>query len=114
MPDFLKFITYLLAIYGALMLIFSILGTIRARLDLRDSQFKLVLIVKNSGEYIEFIIRDIIRRIVADRTVPLDKFTVIDMDSSDETPAILGKLHKDFEMIELLTEKEKDKAFSNF
>lgn len=114
MTALLKFIVYLFAIYGALMLILSILGTIRARLHLKDSKLKLVLVVKNAGEYIEYIVRDMAKRVLADRAFPVDSLTVVDMNSEDETRNILEKLRNDFDFIELLSEKEKEKTFCNF
>ena len=110
----LKFIIYLLAIYGALTLILGIFGAIRTRLHLKGSKLKLVLIVKNSEKYLEYLIRDMIIKFMSDRSIPIDALTVINMNSVDDTGAILEKLHKDFECMEVLPEKDKERVFSNF
>ena len=114
MEDALKFVVYLLAIYGALMLLLSILGVVRTKLHLKGSKLKLVLVVKNSERYIEYLIKDVILKFMADRSIPLDALTVVDMDSIDDTGVILEKLGEDFECIELLSGKDKERVFCNF
>lgn len=110
----LKFIVYLLAIYGALTLISGIFGAIRTSLHLKGSKLKLVLLVKNSEKYIEYLIRDMILKFMSDRAIPIDTLTIVNMSSVDDTGAILEKLRKDFECMEVLSEKDKERVFSNF
>lgn len=114
MENLLKFIVYLFAIYGVLTLILGILGAIRTKLYLNGSKLKLVLVVKNSGNYIEYLVKDIILKFMPDRSIPIDSLTVVDMNSDDDTVAILEKLRKDFDCMELLSDKDKEKVFSNF
>lgn len=114
MEDVLRFMVYLLAIYGALTFLLSILGAFRTRLHLKGSKLKLVLVVKNSEKYIEYLIKDIILKFLSDRAIPIEELAVINMNSTDDTGAILEKLQKDFECMELLTEKEKERVFKNF
>lgn len=110
----LKFVVYLLAIYGALTLIMGIFGALRTSLHLKGSKLKLVLLVKNSEKFIEYLIKDMILKFLSDRSIPIDALTVVDMDSIDDTGAILEKLGKDFECMEVLSDKDKEKIFSNF
>ncbi len=114
MEMILKYIVYLLAAYGALMAILAISGAIRTRLHLKGSRLKLVLVVKNSEQYIESLIKDMVLKFLSDRSIPIDALTVVNMNSVDDTGAILEKLRKDFECMEVISEKEKDKVFSNF
>ena len=114
METILKFLVYLLAIYGALTLILCMFGTIRTRLHLKGSKLKLILVVKNSEKYIEYLIKDMILKFMSDRSIPIDALTVVNMNSVDDTGAILEKLQKDFEYMEVLSEKDKERVFSNF
>lgn len=114
MEIILKFIVYLLAAYGALMAILGISGAIRTRLHLKGSRLKLVLVVKNSEKYIEALIKDMVLKFLSDRSIPIDALTVVNMNSVDDTGVILEKLRKDFECMEVISEKEKDRVFSNF
>ncbi|NJD01560.1 MAG: hypothetical protein FIA99_02910 [Ruminiclostridium sp.] len=114
MEAILLFIIYLLAIYGTLTLILGIFGAIRTSLHLKGSKLKLVLVVKNSEKYIEFLVKDVILKFMSDRSIPIDALTVINMNSVDDTGAILEKLHKDVECLEVLSEKEKERVFCNF
>jgi len=114
MDAILLFIVYLLAIYGTLTLILGIFGAIHTGLHLKGSKLKLVLIVKNSEKYIEFLVKDVVLKFMSGRSIPIDALTVINMNSVDDTGAILEKLHKDVECLEVLSEKEKERIFSDF
>lgn len=114
MEAVLKFIVFLLAAYGALTLILGILGAIRTKLHLKGSKLKLVLIVKNSETYIEYLIKDLILKFMSDRSIPIDALTVVNMNSVDDTGAILEKLCSDFQCMEVLAEKDKERVFADF
>jgi hypothetical protein len=106
--------TYLLAAYGAMFLIFSIINSIRQRINFEYPGIKLILLVKNQQEVIEGIIRytftiDFLRNIMPGR-----KLTVLDMGSTDETIVILRKLEETFGHLEVLEENDKEKIFTGF
>ena len=112
MPDtILKFIIYLLAVYGALTLILSILSTIHARTAAVSAKVRMVLVVKDIEEYIEYIIRKIVKNDFLSKIISSNSLTVIDMKSSDETLKVLKKLEMDYECLDVLTLDEKDKLF---
>lgn len=113
MEAFIKFAVYLLAVYGALTLLLGIMGIVRTMLSLKGSKLKMVLIVNNSGRYIEYLVKSIIK-FMSDRFIPIDALTVINMHSIDDTGALLENLQKEFEFIEVLSEKDKERVFSGF
>jgi hypothetical protein len=107
-----KFIIYLLAVYGALVLLFDIFSLIRVKIRSDGSKFKLVLIVKNAGGCIEYVVHNIIKKVLTDNSFPIRDLTVIDMDSNDDTAVIAAKLDNDFSSVEFL--KDKNNLFKDF
>jgi hypothetical protein len=110
----LKYIIYLLAVYGAITLILSILGTVHGRMAAEATKVRPVLFVKNVEEYVEYIIRNAIKFDFPEKVMSGDNLTVVDMNSTDDTFIILQKLKKDYECIDILSAGEKEDIFSDF
>lgn len=110
----LKYIIYLLAVYGAITLILSILGAVHGKMTAEAAKVRLVLFVKNVEEYVEYIIRDAIKYDFPEKVMSGDNLTVVDMNSTDDTLKILQKLKKDYECIDILSAGEKEDVFSGF
>jgi len=106
--------TYLLAVYGAIALIFAICNSIKQRLCNDNSSIKMVLIVKNQEEVIEGIIRNLSSADILRKAMTTEKLTILDMSSSDKTLEILNKLKSDYEYFDILEEDEKESIFAGF
>ncbi|MCX7923027.1 MAG: hypothetical protein N3B21_13615 [Clostridia bacterium] len=104
----------LLALFGGLTLVISVLGTAFRRARGENRRVKLVVLVKDQQETVEGLIRSIYARDFLKRINYEEKLVVLDMDSSDETLNILMKLKDEYEYIEVLTESEKEKIFEGF
>ncbi|HHV29558.1 hypothetical protein [Acetivibrio mesophilus] len=108
-------LTCVLAAYGLMTLIHEILISIKQHnKGYRNSQVKLVLIVKNQGETIEGVLRNVLPRDFIRKLMPEGKLLVLDMDSNDDTMDILRKLEKDYECLEVLRKSEKELIFRYF
>lgn len=108
-------LTCVLAAYGLMTLIHEILISIKQHnKGYRNSQVKLVLIVKNQGETIEGVLRNVLPRDFIRKLMPGGKLLVLDMDSNDDTMDILRKLEKDYECLEVLRKSEKELIFRYF
>lgn len=110
----LEVITYLLALYGISMLLSNIASSILQKVNLKDPGVRLVLLVKNSEDVIEDIIRSILATDIIKKITKRQKFFVIDMGSTDDTPGILLKLKSDCGDFEVLMENEKEKIFEGY
>jgi len=109
-----KFIVYLFAVYGALTLVLSILAAVRGRSFISGAKVKVILVVKDAEEYIEYIVRNAVKGDFISRVMSGNNLTIIDMNSSDRTAGILNELKKEYECLDVLGEQEKDKVFSDF
>lgn len=107
-----KLIIYLLAVYGMLALLFNVFSLIRTKIMAKGSKLKLVLIVKNAGGCIEYVVRCLVRKVLADSSLSIGSMAVFDMGSNDDTADILTRLTGDFSSVEVL--EDKDKIFSGF
>jgi len=107
----ITFITCLLAAYGAYSLIVTVADYKSSVKQIRKAGIKLVILVKNQEDCIEGIIRTIFSGEFLRRIRSGHGLTVIDLGSKDKTALILEKLQKDFDMLEVLKENEKDRIF---
>lgn len=104
-----------LAAYGFITLIHEILLSIKHQnRGYRNSRVKLVLIVKNQGEAIEGVLRNVLPRDFIRKLMPGGKLIVLDMDSNDDTMDILRRLERDYECLEVLRKSEKELLFKYF
>lgn len=107
-----KFIVYMFAVYGVLSLLFYLFSCIKGKKHGANASLKLVLLVKNAEECIEYTVFNITKRILSDRSMPIKTLSIMDMGSNDDTQLILDKLTCDYGAIELI--KEKDSVYMNF
>jgi hypothetical protein len=110
----LKYIIYLLAVYGAITLIFGILGAVHGRMVAEATKVRLVLFVKNVEEYIEYIIRNAVKYELPDKIMSGNNLMVVDLNSTDDTFKILQKLKNDYECIDILSAGDKEDILSDF
>ncbi|MCX7749817.1 MAG: hypothetical protein N2645_23455 [Clostridia bacterium] len=104
----------LLATYGAIYLLYSVLHSIYHRIKAQSSNIKLVLIVKDQEDTIEGIMREILGNETSRSLVHSKNFVVLDMGSKDETLSILKKFQRDYDYLHIIEEHEKEKVFADF
>ena len=115
MPEMVyNMFVYLLAVYGAIALIISIIESISKNIKEGISGMRLILQVKNQQEYIEGVVRNLCSGNVLGKVVPVKTITVLDMGSSDDTLKILKLLNRDFNCLEIIERDEKEKIFEGF
>jgi hypothetical protein len=110
----LEVLVCVLAAYGLITLTYESLLSARHNRGYKNSMVKLVLIVKNQGETIEGVLRNVLPRDFIRKLMPGGKLIVLDMDSKDDTMDILRKLERDCECLEVLKRSEKDFLFKPF
>lgn len=115
MPKMLyEIIICVFAAYGFIALAYELVLSIKHKIRYENSKIKLVLIVKNQGEVIEGVLRNILPRNFIRKLMPGGKLTVLDMGSRDDTIDILRRLEKEYECIEVLKKSEKEALFKSF
>lgn len=108
-----RYIIYFFAVFGAVMFVMNIVYLMRARLYIKGSKLRIAIMVRNSALYIEFLLRDVIKNL-AEKGIPLESLSIIDMNSNDDTKFIAEKFKLYYEGIEVLSFAEKDKVFKGF
>ncbi|MDQ2085111.1 hypothetical protein RBH29_01500 [Herbivorax sp. ANBcel31] len=109
-----EIVMFILATYGFVTLIHDLAVTIKNKSKYKNSMIKLVLIVKNQGDAIEGVLRNVLPRNFIRKLMPEGRLIVLDMGSKDDTLEILEKLEKDYECLEVLKKSEKDTIFNTF
>lgn len=107
-------IVCMFAIYGFITFLHELLLTFKQNMKYKSSMVRLVLIVKNQGDAIEGVLRNILQRDFIRKLMPGGRLTVLDMGSNDDTIDILRKLEKDYECIQVLKKSEKENLFKFF
>lgn len=107
-------IIYLLAAYGTLVLVLGAIDLIRSKIAASRPEVRVVLLVQNAQEQIEFIVRNVVMKDYASKVLSDKKVVFIDMDSSDETVALLKKLQQCYPSIDVKQYKDKEDIFSDF
>jgi hypothetical protein len=110
---FIEFLICLLAVYGGLTLAISMFGAFKRRVAAQSTKVKLVLIVKDVEEYAEYIVRTVIKGEFASKVMSENNITIINMNSSDATGAILSRLQNDYECLDILSGDEKERVFED-
>lgn len=107
-------IIYLLAAYGMLVLLLGAIDLIRYKTAGNRPKIRIVLLVQNAQEQIEFIVRNVVMKDYASKALSDKKVIFVDMDSSDETVALLKKLQQCYPSIDVVQYKEKEDIFCDF
>lgn len=101
----------LLAIYGLFAIIRGLAGKLRCRAAGKRPAVRLILLVKDAEEQIEYIIRNTACKGLNAAVLSDRKIAVIDMGSADNTRALLEKLEEDFQNIDVYKFEDRLKAF---
>lgn len=107
-------IIYLLAAYGALVLVLGAIDLIRSKMAANHPKVRVVLLVQNAQDQIEFIVRNVVMKDFASRASSDKKVIFVDMDSSDDTVVLLKKLQQCYPSIEVLQHQDKEVIFRDF
>ena len=110
----LEYLIYLLATYGFVVLILGAVELIGCRAPAHRPDIRVVLLVKDAEEHIEYIIRNAVKRDFVTKVFSDKNMVVIDMNSGDHTYQLLEKLQNDFSNIEALTFEERELIFDDF
>lgn len=110
----LEVLVCVLAAYGLIILLHELLLSAKQSRSYKNSMVKLVLIVKNQGETIEGVLRNVLPRDFIRKLIPGGKLIVLDMGSKDDTMDILRKLERDYECLEVLKRSEMEYLFKCF
>jgi hypothetical protein len=110
----LKCLVCLLAAYGLLILVHGAFELIRCRISGDHPKVRIVLLVKDAEEYIEYIVRNAIKKDFASKALSDKNMIIVDMKSADQTYLLLQKLQKDFSNIEALAFEERELIFDDF
>lgn len=105
---------WLLAAYGLLTLLLGTIGLIRCRISGHRPSVRVVLLVRDAEEHIEYIIRNASKKEFASKVLSEKNMIIVDMNSADNTYQLLERLKKDFSNIETLTFDERDQIFNDF
>ena len=114
MNDVIMFIVYVLAIYGLLSLAVSIFSLIPARVKNSNGKIKIVLMVKDSEEVIEGVVRNVFASDAVREFSTDGKLTVVDLGSRDGTIDILNRLKESYVGMEVLDNNDKERVFTTF
>ena len=109
-----EIIVYMFATYGFITFLHELFISIKHETQYKSSMVRLVLIVKNQGEVIEGVLRNVLQRDFIRKLIPGDRLTVLDMGSKDDTIDILKKLEKDYDYIQVLKKSEMESLFKSF
>lgn len=107
----IEYILWILAAYGLFSLISSAVGLIRLRNHLKCRSVKLVLLVKNSEECIEYVVRNVARDDFLTGLLSHGNISIVDMNSTDNTYLLTKKLKKSFQNIEVFRFEERQNIF---
>ena len=114
LKSLLECIIYLLATYGLLILVLGAADMIRCRMKGRRPNTRVVLLVKDSEEHIEYIVRNAVKKDFASKALSDKKIIIVDMNSTDNTTLLLKKLEEDFSSIKILPFEERSRIFDDF
>ena len=114
LKSLLECIVYLLATYGLLVLVLGAADMIRCRVRGRRPDVRVVLLVKDAEDHIEYIVRNAVKKDFASKALSDKNMFIVDMDSTDSTNQILKKLQSDFSNIEILPFEDRSMIFDDF
>ncbi len=111
---FFEVVICVFAAYGFITLVYELILSVKHKIKYENSMIRLVLVVKNQGDVIEGVLRNILPRDFIRKLMPGGRLTVLDMGSRDDTMDILRRLEREFECVEVLKKSEKETLFRYF
>lgn len=111
---FISIFIYLLAFYGAIVLVLTIVNSMRFRVQEDNPKMKLIVLVKDNEDNVEGAVRGIFSGELLRKLRVSGKLTMLDMGSKDDTKKILSKLADEYPHLEFVEEPEKEKIFEGF
>ncbi|NLV36726.1 MAG: hypothetical protein GXY17_08665 [Clostridiaceae bacterium] len=112
--NLLECVVYLLASYGLFTLVISIFDRLRCRIRGPRPLVRIVLLVKNAQEQIEYIVRNSVMKEYASKLLSDRKIMIVDMASEDNTYELLERLEKSLYGIETLQYKDREQIYKGF
>ncbi|MDP4179509.1 MAG: hypothetical protein Q8942_00265 [Bacillota bacterium] len=109
-----EILIYLLAVYGMLSLVISVVDSITQHKTTKNSDAKLVLIVKNQQDTVEGLVRGMLTGGAIRNIIMNGKLNIIDMGSNDDTLQILTKLKNSYDVIDIYNKTERNEIFKDF
>lgn len=101
----------LLALYGAVVLVVSVVSPFFRSRGSNRKGVRLILLVKNRQESVEGMVSGLLAADLIWRILRISRLTVIDASSTDETSAILRKLNRQYDRLEVFDRSEIGKVF---
>jgi len=98
-------VLWTLALYGLFEIIKTIIN-IFTYTRLRSDGIYMIIAVKNQENKIEGFLRSVLFRIIYGKEEFIKDIIITDLDSKDETPIILDKLHKEYNELKIANWKE--------
>lgn len=112
--DLLLCIVSILAAYGLLALVSGLAESIRCRISGMRPEVRVVVLVQNAEEQIEYIVRNAVKKDIQSKLLSDKKVIFVDMNSEDKTYELLDKLQKNFSSIEALPYQESVHIYDGF
>lgn len=107
-------IVCILAAYGLLSLASGLAESIRCRISGVRPEVRVVILVQNAEEQIEYIVRNAVKKDIQSKMLSDKKVIFVDVNSNDKTYELLEKLHKSFSSIEVLPYHEGERIYDGF
>jgi len=108
-----ELILWVFAAYGVFSMIAGVTGLIRSKTQIKCRNIKLVLLVRNAEECIEYVVRNLSGKDSLKGVLPDSKISIVDMNSSDNTYLITKKLERYYQNIEALHFDERESIFDD-
>ena len=94
-----------LALYGLFEVIKTVIN-IYTYTNLKSDGIYMIIAVKNQENRIEGFLRSLFFRVIYGKEEFIKDIIITDLDSKDETPIILDKLHKEYSELKIANWKE--------
>lgn len=114
MENLFDCVIYLLATYGLLTLALGAADMIRCRMRGRRPKVRVVVLVQDAEDHIEYIVRNAVKKDFASRALSDKNVIFVDMRSADHTSQLLKKLKENYSGIEILPPEERLRIFDDF
>ena len=114
MENLFDCVIYLLATYGLLTLALGAADMIRCRMRGRRPKVRVVVLVQDAEDHIEYIVRNAVKKDFASRALSDKNVIFVDMRSADHTSQLVKKLEENYSGIEILPPEERLRIFDDF